>query len=337
MKTAICWLNASLPCIISKISYNILGGIVNKKIHNKFNSIMMRLFSYKEIVTEMMLYLVGENWVKLIDFDSLKEVSKDFTSPEELDDFQSDMLWSVKLKNSNKKFYIYIHVEFQSTPHRLMPFRFLNYQYLIYDRIINQIKERKNTDLLPFIFPILFYHGKNKWNFETDISKLIEIPFDKAKNYIPKFNFFKIMINEKTYEELSKHESVLANNFACNNVKSKEDFINSILRVSRLLYDLIPKEHKLNLSKDLAKYLSFISNDRIPTSKIIDILNIYEEDKMTIAEILDKERIEGRVEGKIETAKKMLKEKVDIAFISKITDLSIEKINELQQEMENKN
>ena len=121
--------------------------------------------------------------------------------------------------------------------------------------------------------PILFYHGKTKWNFETDISKLIEIPFEGAKNYIPKFNFFKIMINEKTYDELAQYESVLANNFACNNVESKEEFINSINRVSKLLYELIPKEHRLKLSQDIAKYLSFISKGKASTKNIIDILN----------------------------------------------------------------
>ena len=235
----------------------------NTKLHNKFNSIMMRLFTYKEIVIEMLLYLVGEDWIKNINFDTLKNVDKDFVSPQELDDFQSDMLWSARLKDNNKEFYIYIHVEFQSTPHRLMPFRFLNYQYLVYEKIMQQRKNKENKELLPFIFPILFYHGKNKWNFETDISKLIEVPFEKAINYIPKFNFFKIMINEKTYEELAKYESVLSNNFACNNVKTKEDFYVAIKRVSKLLYELIPEHHKLQLSKDIAKYSLFISNSRI--------------------------------------------------------------------------
>ena len=309
---------------------------MSKKVHNKFNSIMMRLFTYKEIVIEMLVYLVGEDWINELDFDSLEELNKDFVSPKELDDFQSDILWKATLKGKKEEFLIYIHTEFQSTPHRLMPFRFLNYQYLVYDKIMNQRDGDENSELLPFIFPILFYHGKTKWNYETDISKLIEIPFEKAKNYIPKFNFFKIMINEKTYEELAKHESVLANNFACNNVKTKENFIKAINRVSKLLYELIPIEHKLELSKDLAKYLSFISKGRISTRKIIDILNTYEGDKMTIAELFDKEKQEGIEEGMekkaIETAIKMLKLGADIVFVSKATDLSIEQVKKLEKE-----
>ena len=244
------------------------------------------------------------------------------------------MLWSAKLKDSQKEFFIYIHVEFQSTPHRLMPFRFLNYQYLVYEKIMLQRKKKENEDLLPFIFPILFYHGKNKWNFETDISKLIEIPFERAKNYIPKFNFFKIMINEKTYEELAKHESILANNFACNNVKDKEEFVVAIKRVGKLLYELIPEHHKLQLSKDIAKYLSFISNNRVSTDKIIDILNRYEEDQMTIAELFDREREEGVFNEKIEIAKKMLGKGSDFKFILEITNLSKEKLEELKKEIE---
>jgi len=314
---------------------------MSETVHNKFNSIMMRLFTYKEIVIEMLVYLVGEDWISELDFDSLEEVNKDFVSPKELDDFQSDILWKANLKGKKDKFFIYIHTEFQSTPHRLMPFRFLNYQYLVYDKIMDQREGEENSELLPFIFPILFYHGKTKWSYETDISKLIEIPFEKAKDYIPKFNFFKIMINEKTYEELAEYESVLANNFACNNVKTKEKFIDAINRVSKLLYELIPKEHKLKLSEDLAKYLSFISKGRISTRKIIDILNTYEEDKMTIAELFDKERDEGIEQGieqgiekgKLELVKKMLLANIDINQISEISGLSLEEIKELQKDL----
>jgi predicted transposase/invertase (TIGR01784 family) len=49
--------------------------------------------------------------------------------------------------------------------------------------------------------------------------------------------------------------------------------------------------------------------------------------------MIKKERDEGKLEGKLETAKKMLKEGVDTAFISKITDLPLEKIKELLTEL----
>ena len=56
---------------------------------------------------------------------------------------------------------------------------------------------------------------------------------------------------------------------------------------------------------------------------------------MTIAELFNKEREEGIEEGiekkATETALKMLKEGVELAFIFKITDLSIEKIKKLQK------
>jgi len=142
------------------------------------------------------------------------------------------------------------------------------------------------------------------------------------------------MINEKTYEELAKHESILANNFACNNVKDKEEFVVAIKRVGKLLYELIPEHHKLQLSKDIAKYLSFISNNRVSTDKIIDILNRYEEDQMTIAELFDREREEGVFNEKIEIAKKMLGKGSDFKFILEITNLSKEKLEELKKEIE---
>jgi predicted transposase/invertase (TIGR01784 family) len=316
-----------------------------KILHNKFNSIMMRLFAYPRMIKDMLIFFIGEPWVSKLDLDTVEDLSKDFISPKELDDFQSDMLWKIKLKDNKEEIFIYIHTEFQSTPDRLMPFRFLNYQYLVYDKIMDMRKKEEKDKKLPFVLPVLFYHGSNKWNFETDISKLIEIPINEALEYIPSFKFFKIMINEKTYEELSKYESVLAANFACNNVKSKEEFTNALWKVSDLLKSTIPKEQQLKLSEDIAKYLSFISKGRVSTRTIIDIINLYEEDKMTLAQLFEQEEQKGMEKGiekgiekkAIETAIKMLKEGVDIAFISRITDLSVEKIEELKNGIKSEN
>ena len=305
----------------------------DKVLHNRFNSIMMRLFTYRIVIKELFVVFIGEPWVSKLDFDTIEDLSKDFISPKELGEFQSDLLWKIKLKDSDEEIYVYIHLEFQSTPDRLMPFRFLNYQYLVYNKIMDIRKDKEKGKKLPFILPVLFYHGERKWNFETDISELIEIPIKEAKKYIPSFNFFKIMINEKTYEELSKYESVLAANFACNTVKSKEEFMNAVLNVSNLIKSTIPKEQRLVLSEDIAKYLSFISKGRISTRTIIDIINVYEGDKMTLAQLFEKEKQEGKIEGKIETAIEMLKLGSEIVFVSKATKLPIDKIKELQKEL----
>ncbi len=298
-----------------------------KILHNRFNSIMMRLFSHPEMIREMITFFIGEPWLSKLDLNTIKDLSKDFISPKELDDFQSDLLWKIKLKERDEEIFIYIHTEFQSTPDRLMPFRFLNYQYLVYDKIMDMRKSDEKGKKLPFILPVLFYHGENKWKFETDISKLIEIPVEEALEYIPDFKFFKIMINEKTYKELSEYDSVLTANFACNNVKSKEEFMNALWKVSDLLKSTISPQQQLKLSEDIAKYLSFISKGRVSTRMIIDIINLYEEDKMTLAQLFEQEEkkgIEKGIEkGKIELVKRMLKANIDMSQILEVSELSL--------------
>ena len=44
-------------------------------------------------------------------------------------------------------------------------------------------------------------------------------------------------------------------------------------------------------------------------------------------------KIEGKAEGFIEVAKKMLAEGADLNFISRITNLSLEEINKIKQEI----
>ena len=138
------------------------------------------------------------------------------------------------------------------------------------------------------------------------------------------------MINEKTYDELTKYDSVLTANFACNNVKSKEEFMNALWKVSDLQKTTISVHQCLKLSEDIAKYLSFISKGKVSTRMIIDIINLYEEDKMTLAQLFEEEK----QKGKIETAIEMLKDGAEIAFVQKYTRLSLQKIKELQKELE---
>ena len=213
------------------------------------------------------------------------------------------------------------------------------------------------NEKLPFIFPILFYVGENKWNFKFDLSELIDLPFDNAINYIPKFDIFKIMLNEKSLTDLRRIDNLLANILATDNKEIDEESLNEIIIKMKQILSGYDKEKEIIMLDKINKFMTLISSDKIDVKEALQTLN--KEDKVGgFGALLDKKEQEGfekgikigiqegiekgiekgmekgKIEAKIETAIEMLRDGAEIAFVQKYTKLSMEKIKELQKDLE---
>ena len=71
-----------------------------------------QIFSHADIVSELLLEFVNQEWVKELDLKSLEKVNGSYVS-EELLQREDDIIWRVKLKD--EWLYIYLLIEFQST------------------------------------------------------------------------------------------------------------------------------------------------------------------------------------------------------------------------------
>jgi len=306
-------------------------------IENRYDKTLKELLDNKTLMKELITGFIDKDWVKELDFRSLKKEKTDFLS-EDLKEFRNDLLWSIKFKE--QKLYFYIHIEFQSTPDRTMPFRFLIYDSLLHVDILENRTKKEKANKLPFIFPILFYIGDNNWNFEFDLTKLIEQPFDDSVNYIPKFDIYKIMLNEKSLEDLKKIDNLLSNILSTDNKGINQEYLDKIvLKIKQILsgYD---KEKELIMLDKINKFIKLISSDRIDIKEALKTLN--EEDKMggmmKMINKLENEAMEKGIEkgmekAKIETAIEMLKLGAEPVFVSKVSKLSIKKVKDLQKEL----
>lgn len=75
--------------------------------------------------------------------------------------------------------YIYLLLEHQSTPDPLMPFRMLKYMCNIIDHHLKTHGGKK----IPFIYPLVIYHGKRKYPFSTDLNDLVDAPPSVIDHY----------------------------------------------------------------------------------------------------------------------------------------------------------
>ena len=76
-----------------------------------------------------------------------------------------------QIKGSELALYFYLLLEFQSTSPRFMALRVGQYLFSVQKDFQ---RSHKNATLLPQVFPIVLYNGKERWTAPTTLHELVE-------------------------------------------------------------------------------------------------------------------------------------------------------------------
>lgn len=126
-----------------------------------------------------------EGVLALVDLTTLKLSSNTYID-KDLRAFSSDVLFEVNTKNQDKA-YLYLLVEHQSSVDPLMPFRLFNYKTRIWSDFLKQ----SDAKILPLIFSLVFYHGREPYNGSRKLADLIQGPRDIVESSL--FDPFQIV------------------------------------------------------------------------------------------------------------------------------------------------
>jgi hypothetical protein len=137
----------------------------------KHDSGYKALFSEPRMVEDLLRGFVPGEWVKRLDFSTLEKANPQFVS-QELLGRDDDLIWRVRLNDGQGWLYIYLLLEFQSTPDPWMPLRILVYIGLLWQDLIQQ-KAVKAGDKLPPVFPVVLYNGTDPWNVPVELEELV--------------------------------------------------------------------------------------------------------------------------------------------------------------------
>ncbi len=159
------------------------------------------LFSNSRIAWQLLHSFVDIPILREIRPENLQLVDKSFVS-DELLKREADVLYRVEMEGRSA--YIYILLEFQSTPDKAMPVRMLNYIMMFYDMLLRNSKRGK----LPAVLPLLFYTGEKNWNVPFRLEELIRgyLP----DRYIPHFEYYPIIINDYSDETLFEINNLIS-------------------------------------------------------------------------------------------------------------------------------
>jgi len=243
----------------------------------------------------------------------------------------SDILFSAKFNDNTG--YLWILLEHQSTPDHFMAFRLFKYMMDIASRHLTLHPKSKH---LPFVYPLVFYNSIKKYNAPKNIWDLCE--YKELMQDIWTKDHLVINVHDIPDDELKKKAWAGILQFFMKHIHERD-----LLKRWYEVADLLPEFAKLNIGID---YLELIltytlikieKSDKMELEKMLKSRLNTEQGEKLMTSLAHHWKDEGRDEGiqigknigKIEIAKNMYNAGSDIAFISKVTGLSIQELNDL--------
>jgi recombination-promoting nuclease RpnB len=238
-----------------------------------------------------------------------------------------DLLFKTKI--AGEEGYLYLFIDHQSRPDKLMPVRVLKYQCNMLDQKLSET----GGDRIPLIIPLIVYHGKTPWNYSTDINDLVDGPKHLVERYFLK-PFTLIDLNKIEDELLRRHTWSSVMELTLKHI-FKRDMLPHLQLILELIRELaVLKESGYpNFTEDVLVYIldrgEFEDKDAFFALVKTRLTPEIGETIMSIAEQM---RAEGIQKAKYDIAKRLLAKKEDPSTIAEITELTLDQIKEIEEQ-----
>ncbi len=301
------------------------------------------LFHFPRMVEDLVRYCLAGDWVDRLDFNTLDKVPERLLSPE-LKRREQDILWRVAIRQDPYEtreldaretsdppsdwFYVYLHLEHQSRPRKLMALDMVTYKLLA----LHDLARRKALGpggKLPTILSVVFYNHDQPWTAATSLLDLLE-PLPDGPEGLDFWSYHLIDAQRHDLSPLIGSKSPLLGLFRLEQLEDMEGLSEAVddLKVVLNLADqeladafvtfinqavlprLIAEGDKLPTIRDLQEVPTMIGQriERIKERMREDIAERMRED------IAAQARSEGLREGQRQGIKAVLKELIEHKF-----------------------
>ncbi len=326
------------------------------------DSLFKRIMENDIAAREFLNVHLPEEVKDIVDLDTIRVQQESYIEPN-LTRRLSDIVYRVDTKSDQEAF-IYICAEHQSSVDQIMAFRIWRYTLLLAEKHIN------DDGKIPLIFPLVIYAGKAKYTAPRNIWALFDNP-ELAKKLLTE-NHALVDLEAMTDDEIAKNNHIALFQYVMKHVKMRDmlklwhnifekfpeavriDKEHGYFYISNLLWYIDRK-----LSAEKREELSGLMIEHLPKNDGEDLMRTIADSY--IEEGVSKGIIQGVAQGvaqgivigeargeargvekgkmdginlrNIEIARRMLKEKTDIKFISSVTGLSNDDILRIQNKM----
>jgi predicted transposase/invertase (TIGR01784 family) len=283
-----------------------------------------KILSGKQEAIDFLRDSLPNNISRLLILEKLELIQESFIGNNQ-EESRTDLLLKIPLKDSDSSVYIYLLFEHKSYYERKIYVQLLEYLAKIYNR------QLENESSLSVVLPFVFYHGEKGWDLGEnflDNFPVESIPIEFHR-FIPNFAI-------QLFELKRKGKAFQTRNLA----------LRLYMRMIQIIRD-IPEEFKIHLKeiyislreeKEFAKRIEILRNLLEYLNRVrIDAENysvkeIVQGIEVEYMNVLDKIRqegeLKGKLENKLETARKMKEFGDTLEKIKIITGLSEDELKE---------
>ncbi|WP_334472010.1 Rpn family recombination-promoting nuclease/putative transposase [Arsenophonus sp. PmNCSU2021_1] len=284
------------------------------------DTIFKQFLSEKETAKEFFEIWLPDEIKSVCNLETIRAESSSFID-EEMKNYQSDILYSVNTKKG--KGYLYLLIEHQSTPDKLIAWRLMRYSMAAMQKHLEAGHKK-----LPLVYPILFYAGEKSPHphstYRLDCfsdSKLAEKIYTKP---------FKLVdVTTLDDGEIMKHRRIALLELVQKHIRQR-DMSELLHEIAKLLsYDYYTEKQAITMMN----YLIQEGNTENPQKFITDIAKKSKKHEgafMNIAQGLIQEgKLQGEKETSIKIAIQMLDSGMDRKSVTKFTGLSNDELRKL--------
>jgi len=147
-----------------------------------------------------------------LDFSTFR-VLRNETVTENLGLLASDILALCDLKTGETCAFCFLF-EHKSYPERRIHFQLLSYMNAIWEEILENNKDLLGENpqkfaKLPIITPVVVYHGKEPWNYPTELQDFLVSKNSIYQKYVPNFSYEFIKITPELFSLFQKEREIL--------------------------------------------------------------------------------------------------------------------------------
>ena len=234
-------------------------------VNNPHDAVFRSAFRDREVAESFFRHYLPENIVRHIDF-ALLEITDGSYVDEKLKDKHADIVYKTRIKDATA--FLYVLFEHQSAPDPMMAFRLLCYMVNLWKAYLDQHPAERQ---LPFIIPMVLYHGARKWDSPEHFREMFAENADFSV-FIPNFTYH--LFDLSKYQD---HMLMIGDSMA----------LAAVLHMFKHIFDADFHQHASHALKVLSQV-----RDRPKLLKFLEILLRYvyharNDDRETVREYID--------------------------------------------------
>ena len=283
----------------------------NKQTDNPHDKGYKRIFSIKKHFLHFIKKYIALEWMMELEEKDLELIDKEFIT-DQFDTYESDLVYKVYTKES--VIYLFFLLELQSYNDFTMPFRLLVYMTAIWlDHFKNCDKNKRSQKgyRLPAIMPIVLHNSERNWTASCKFSQMISNA-ELFGKYVVDFEYALISVNTLTESKISNSNTLIDNIFLADKKRTRQDWTDGIA-------ELMQRIRAMD-TNDLNEWITWFSNvirklNEDERGELITQIKEGDEKDMcsSFERLLNKEKADGRAEGKAEAVIELLEDLGEIS------------------------